>query len=116
MNSDFYGKLATLNDRWEAMTGVEQEAVKALHATISEVANNPSIQKNPTKFIEDCEFVLQGLWGFERNSNFHSHWIRISGCTCPTMDNVERLGFGRIISGGCPWHATSTKCGGVTNG
>lgn len=56
--------------------------------------------------VEEIEYEMQFAWGFPRNRDFHTHWFRVPGCTCPKMDNGEWVGHGRrIISGDCPIHA-----------
>ena len=52
------------------------------------------------------EFELQRLWGFPQDKEFHRYWLNIGNCTCPKMDSLERLGYGRIINLGCPVHGT----------
>lgn len=54
--------------------------------------------------IEDIEFELQELWNFKKDSNYHKYWMYIDHCKCPTIDNLERLGYGRIINHNCPIH------------
>ena len=57
------------------------------------------------KIIESYEFVLQTLWGFEPNCNYHSYWFNIRNCTCPELDNDDRIGISeKIISGDCIFH------------
>ena len=53
------------------------------------------------------EFELQRLWGFPQDKEFHRYWLNIGSCSCPKMDNMDRLGYGRIINLGCPVHGTS---------
>lgn len=59
-----------------------------------------------TKSIENMEFVLQGLWGFEQDKAFHTHWLRNNKCDCPRMDNRDIFYYGRglIYSGACRVH------------
>lgn len=50
------------------------------------------------------EFLLQELWGFEKDMNRHMNY-RIPHCCCPELDNDELLGFdGQLITEGCPYH------------
>lgn len=49
------------------------------------------------------EFELQKLWKFPQNKNFHRSWY-LPHCSCPKIDNEERLGYGMIITSGCPIH------------
>ena len=38
------------------------------------------------KYLEECEYELQELWGFPLDSRMHKFWLRPQ-CTCPKMDN-----------------------------
>jgi hypothetical protein len=56
------------------------------------------------KAYERVEFQLQQLWGFDQNSNYH-RWFELPGCTCPKVDNIDRLGTPyRVYSVDCPVH------------
>lgn len=56
--------------------------------------------------IEKWEFELQELWGFKRDATRHRYWYRVPGCTCPIMDNDDRLGVNeRVINSICPYHS-----------
>ena len=57
--------------------------------------------------VTELEFELQRLWGFSQDEEFHKYWLNIGSCSCPKMDNMDRLGYGRIINLGCPVHGTS---------
>lgn len=94
----------TLAERWERMTEQEQDAVRALHAVLAQAKAAPELHADPVQLIEDIEFTLQGLWRFDRNKDFHTHWIEIKGCTCPKMDNRDHWGTGRIVISDCKWH------------
>ena len=54
--------------------------------------------------VRKCEFKMQELWGLKADENYHTYWMMPKQCTCPKMDNLDRLGFGRIISEDCPLH------------
>lgn len=56
--------------------------------------------------VTELEFELQRLWGFPQDKEFHRYWLNIGSCSCPKMDNMDRLGYGRIINLGCPVHGT----------
>lgn len=96
--------MLTLHDRWENMTEVEQNFVRATHAVLAEIKANPEKYDYPVKTIEDMEFALQGIWRFTRSVDHHTHWIDIKGCTCPRMDNQDHWGTGRITISDCPHH------------
>lgn len=94
----------SLAERWEAMSGAEQDAVRALHQVLISAKAFPQHYSDPVQVIEDIEFTLQGLWKFERSKDHHTHWIDIEGCTCPKMDNRNHWGTGRLTVSDCPWH------------
>ena len=56
--------------------------------------------------VTELEFELQKLWGFSQDKEFHKYWLNVGHCECPPLDNLERLGHGRIINLGCPVHGT----------
>lgn len=56
--------------------------------------------------IEDIEFKLQENWNFSKDSNYHRYWLDINHCSCPKMDNLDFMYFGRgkIINTNCLIH------------
>lgn len=79
--------------------------LEKLHKELDDVVNNPYNYTNPVALIEDIEFQMQRLWKFGENRDMHTHWLRIKGCTCPRLDNMERRGTPyRVLMGDCPWH------------
>lgn len=62
--------------------------------------------KTKLDILEACEFKLQKLWGVKKDKNYHTYWMAPKACTCPKMDNMDRLGYGRIIAGDCPLHGS----------
>ena len=56
--------------------------------------------------VTELEFELQRLWGFPQDKEFHRYWLSVGHCKCGAIDNLERLGYGRIINLGCPIHGT----------
>ena len=95
----------SLHERFERLSDVNQAAIKILHAQLKEIKQNPEDFDYPVQLIEDIEFTLQGIWGFTRNKDYHTHWMEIKGCTCPQMDNRDPFYFGRrIVFADCPWH------------
>lgn len=54
--------------------------------------------------LEAAEFELQHLWGLKKDPNYHTYWLCPKACTCPKLDNMDYLGFGKIISEDCPLH------------
>lgn len=54
--------------------------------------------------VENIEFELQKLWGFEEDKNMHE-WYMVPKCTCPRMDNHDYKGTEfKIINAECPIH------------
>ena len=54
--------------------------------------------------ITEIDFELQRTWGFEVNKNFH-RFFDLPHCTCPKMDNEQRLGTNYLVlDGSCPVH------------
>lgn len=56
--------------------------------------------------VTELEFELQRLWGFPQDKEFHRYWLSVGHCKCGAIDNLERLGYGRIINLDCPVHGT----------
>jgi len=68
------------------------------------------------EFLYECskqwsknEFLMQGLWGFKKDSDRHAFW-HMPHCTCAKMDNDEAYPYGRYyISGDCYHALTGSK-------
>lgn len=83
--------------------------IEFLHNRLHSYINRPSMffndPKEAVRVIESYEYVLQSLWGFPFDTNFHSYWHKVKGCTCPSMDNYDPIYAGRrIINSNCPYH------------
>lgn len=100
----------SLQQRINEMTEAEHAALTALHRLMDEVVDSPRLDKyEANQFIEDIEYTMQGLWGFTRDRDFHIHWLRRAGCTCPKMDNHALMGAPyRIVMADCPHHKQET--------
>ena len=85
------------------------ELYDELEALIEEGDASLSVEVNReiADKIEQLELNLQRLWGFPQDEEFHRYWLNIGSCSCPKMDNMDRLGYGRIINLDCPVHGTS---------
>lgn len=96
----------SLQQRINEMTENEHTALTALHRLMDEIVDNPRLDKyEASQFIEDIEYTMQGLWGFTRDRDYHIHWLRRAGCTCPKMDNHDLMGAPyRFIAEDCPHH------------
>lgn len=100
-------KRVVLNETLLVKQGVEdnRDGIIMLHRTLDSVLANPEEFNDPVALVENLEYLLQLHWNFPEDRNFHIHWPRLKGCTCPFEDNRELAGMPhRIISGDCPWH------------
>ena len=80
---------------------------KELDELFEEAGNDLNLDKNGREYVEilrELEFSLQENWNFDKDELKHTWWNKLPGCTCPKMDNAERFGFPKIITGGCPYH------------
>ena len=68
---------------------------KCMHSI--SIEDLPIPPKGYVKAMEDLEYQMQELWGFERNSAYHQHWFRDPKCSCPTLDNLDLIGIDRRI-------------------
>lgn len=95
-----------IKEAFEKLNKKELETIRCIHGMLDDIKINPERYENPVQLIEDLEYALQGLWKFPRDSNYHSHWLEIKGCTCPKMDNRDPMyyGGGKITVSDCPWH------------
>ena len=59
--------------------------------------------------IEQLEFNLQRLWGFDESKMHHRYWGSLDMCLCNagSMDNLDDFGFRRIIRMDCPIHSVN---------
>ena len=80
-----------------------KEVIFDMASNASEIGNKKALKMLANMF-ELLEFEQQTLWKFDRNSNFH-YWFDIPGCSCPKMDNRDRIGTEyRIMIDTCPIH------------
>lgn len=93
-----------IKEAYKKLNTAEKMTVSTLHIILDDIKQNPKRYTDPVQLIEDIEHTLQGLWRFPRDVNYHTHWCDIKGCRCGSVDNLERLGFGRIVNMRCPWH------------
>jgi len=77
-----------------------------LDKTIQEAneSTNMVFIKNQASKVEVLEFELQRLWNFDIDKEYHRYWLDFNACRCPRMDNLERLGYGRIVNLNCSLH------------
>ena len=103
-----------LNQRLITQKGLDKEEVdkiKELHVERIRIEDQMSATDDPSEIKRlfnawtTGQYLLQSLWGFPEDINYHpSH--RLSKCTCgATMDNDERLGTPyKVVSHDCPIH------------
>ena len=87
-------ELCALYDKLEAL-------IEEGNATLS-VEENRRIADD----IEQLEFKLQELWGFERSQMHHRYWSRLDMCLCnaDSLDNRDDRGYRRTVMMKCPIH------------
>ena len=107
MTVNFYlAKKQNLSDERVKMIESVHEVRNDVFALMKKL--DPEKDKNTLnkldKMCNKIEFHLQNLWGFEKNGYYHRFWDR-PHCTCPKMDNNERVGTKwTIIAENCPLH------------
>lgn len=93
--------------------GEGEDAIGQLHSIMDNVLSTPEVFGSPKEvvaIIESLEYAMQALWKFDRNSAWHTHRWRVNGCSCPSMDNIERSGTPyKYISTTCPFHGNQTQ-------
>lgn len=114
-----YGKYEYyLNDKLAKLNNVSDENIakivkahifKLKQFELMEQTDNKCLLKSLADVIEQIEYELQELWGFAKDKNFH-RWFDVPKCTCPKLDNEERIGTSyRIIAVHCPVHGESNE-------
>lgn len=82
----------------------ETHWLKLLFNEMITETDNPKELKELAKNITECEFYLQELWKFSKDSKFHRFWD-ISKCQCPKFDNEDAYPYGHYtINLSCPLH------------
>jgi len=101
-----------LNKNLVEKQGLSERRVIALeeaHGILKQLLSRPDIHfkdaEHCNDVIEGVEYVLQLLWGFPLDRNYHTHWLNVDGCKCPKLDNMDTMGLEiRFINAECPWH------------
>ena len=86
-----------------------KEVIKDVYLQLDTLLQRPEMYSSYSdEILERChalEYVLQFLWGFDTTKKMHCYDYRIKGCTCPKLDNDDRVGTDqRVIRYGCPVH------------
>lgn len=103
------------------VTQEQQDKLQALYDELFDLLQASKLDKTlkdyeaRVKELENLEYKLQENWNFPKDKQWHSYWWKLPQCTCPKLDNRERLGTGyQIVTLSCPYHGSSNK--GVQNG
>jgi hypothetical protein len=107
--------LSTINFEHADRLGVSEVKKEMM---IEIYSNLWSVLKRPDMFastgddaviqVRSLEYILQTLWGFERDARYHRYHFEIKGCTCPYMDNREV--YGTVLeyhNDDCPFHGNN---------
>jgi len=74
-------------EQLDPSVGIDREQLKVLAESVTRI-----------------EYELQELWGFEKDSRYH-WWFNLPHCTCPKMDNRERMGTSsQVMDYNCIYH------------
>jgi hypothetical protein len=91
----------------QGLDDADHEKLQALYNALDDLLTNPENYDNPVNLIEQVEFKLQKVWKFPQDARYHTHWVKIKGCTCPKLDNKNYFGSNIcLINQMCPWHST----------
>lgn len=87
----------------------EEAALSVIHHRLSQFLNNPTGYVDPElaqSIVTAFEYVLQAVWKFPLDNSYHRYGINLNGCTCPTLDNLERVGVTntRLVDVYCKYH------------
>ena len=82
-----------------------RKQLRDVYSLMSAYLNRPDLYENPVEQIEALEYVMQWLWGFPLDKNYHGYWNKIKGCSCPSGDSEMTFGTPyRRIRTSCKWH------------
>lgn len=95
------------------LTETDREALEELYSQLEVLIDQSKDNLSDEEYkrigssVETIEFALQRTWGFDEDSNFHRHYMKLDECSCGSMDNRESWGFRRYNSGGCKYHGSN---------
>lgn len=96
------------------VTQEQQDRLQALYKELFDLLLASKLDKTPEEYearvkeLENLEYELQENWNFTKDKLWHSYWYQLPQCTCPKMDNRERVGTGyAIVTLSCPYHGSS---------
>ena len=69
--------------------------------------DNSHVMMILNNILQNIEFELQEQWGFEKDPDYHTWWLKPKSCKCPKLDNTDiaYFGSGKIINLDCPVHS-----------
>jgi len=107
LSTDEIKNIIKLHEEIKNIFNKEQEIIDS-----GEIVYEKDQLKEMDKRIKEIEFELQKLWHFNQDEEYHSWWFRQPACSCPTLDNFERVGVtGFVINRDCILHGKEdTKC------
>ncbi len=95
----------------QGVTEEQEKNILKIHKKLEKLKKNImySPEKKEAKDIlntlRELEYKLQENWNFPKDDNYHYHWLDLPFCSCPKMDNRERIGTGfYIYNTKCPYH------------
>lgn len=82
--------------------------------TIEEKINDTTDNKKIKKLVKKMrtlEQLIQLAWKFDYNPRYYYFDLQLSKCSCPKLDNRERIGYttDRIYACDCIIHGNNTK-------
>jgi hypothetical protein len=103
LNPDFVEKQGITNaavKKLKKLHGEKESIFEQMEATDDKVELRELV-----KGLQEVEFKMQEAWGFYKDVRYHSWWYRAPKCSCPKMDNAEKIGTGfSIITAKCVLH------------
>ena len=84
-------------------------AIQTIMDRIHIIHNRPlyycETYKDAVECVQSLETTLQLLWGFPYDKNYQTYRCGFKECTCPKVDNAERVGMGEFVyDRGCVVH------------
>ncbi|QDP60400.1 MAG: hypothetical protein GOVbin1096_28 [Prokaryotic dsDNA virus sp.] len=108
-NTEFKFNVALAKSR--GLTDEDMHGLNSVYKNLHQILARPSMlcdtPKQAVDIVRGLEYTMQLIWKFPLDKSYHSYWFELQGCTCPKMDNRDRMGtFFNIITDACPYHGT----------
>lgn len=104
--------------REQGIGSLELEAIAERHKSLADAFHDAAATSDRhhlrgiARRVEELEFHLQRLWRFDQDASYHTHWLRIPGCTCPVDANIALRGHKlRLIAKNCPVFGDAVRFG-----